>query len=148
MREEWTCRPCEPEDYRFVYDLKKACYQDYVAAIWGWEEEKQRELFATYWEKAAPGLFILLLNGVPAGFLDGETRAEGYELGNLCLLPEHRGKGLGSKVLKALLDKAPGGRVSLQVFKTNPARRLYERLGFQTTGETDHHYQMEARKET
>ena len=146
MKHHLTARPCQGEDYEFVYDLKKQCYHDYVAAIWGWEEEKQRELFAAYWEKAAPGLFILLLDGVPVGFLDGEVQGERYELGNLCLLPEQRGKGLGSKVLKDLLDKVPGGRVGLQVFKSNPARRLYERLGFQTTGETDHHYQMEGRK--
>ena len=117
-----------------------------MAAIWGWEEEKQRELFAAYWEKAAPRLFILLLDGVPVGFLDGEVRGERYELGNLCLLPKHRGKGLGTRALEGVLDRAPRGGVGLQVFKNNPARRLYERLGFRVTGETDHHYQMEGRK--
>ena len=74
MKHHLTARPCPGEDYEFVYDLKKQCYHDYVAAIWGWEEEKQRELFAAYWEKAAPGLFILLLDGVPVGFLDGHNK--------------------------------------------------------------------------
>jgi hypothetical protein len=32
--------------------------------------------------------------------------------------------------------------VTLQVLKVNPARRLYERLGFCETGADDTHYQM------
>jgi ribosomal protein S18 acetylase RimI-like enzyme len=31
---------------------------------------------------------------------------------------------------------------ALQVLKTNPAKQLYERLGFQVTGETASHYLM------
>ena len=31
----------------------------------------------------------------------------------------------------------------LQVFKSNPAKYLYERLGFTVYGETETHYQME-----
>ena len=37
MKHHLTARPCQGEDYEFVYDLKKQCYHDYVAAIWGWE---------------------------------------------------------------------------------------------------------------
>ena len=33
--------------------------------------------------------------------------------------------------------------VELQVLKVNPARRLYGRLGFQVTGETETHYLMQ-----
>ena len=108
MKHHLTARPCQGEDYEFVYDLKKQCYHDYVAAIWGWEEEKQRELFAAYWEKAAPGLFILLLDGVPVGFLDGQVRGEWYELGNLCLLPEQRGKGPRGQGGPSGLQEQPG----------------------------------------
>jgi ribosomal protein S18 acetylase RimI-like enzyme len=32
--------------------------------------------------------------------------------------------------------------VTLQVLKVNPARRLYERLGFRVTGETPTHFLM------
>ena len=72
MKHHLTARPCQGEDYEFVYDLKKQCYHDYVAAIWGWEEEKQRVLFAAYWEKAAPGLVLkkeyhILVSGKKSG---------------------------------------------------------------------------------
>lgn len=34
-------------------------------------------------------------------------------------------------------------RTILQVFKNNPAKKLYERLGFRVYNETETHYQME-----
>ncbi|MEJ7650036.1 MAG: GNAT family N-acetyltransferase [Nakamurella sp.] len=50
---------------------------------------------------------------------------------------DHRGRGLGGRLLTALLDAArdaglPG--VSLSVEAGNPARRLYERSGFSHAG--------------
>jgi ribosomal protein S18 acetylase RimI-like enzyme len=43
-----------------------------------------------------------------------------------------RGQGVGEALIRALLTKASsrGLRLSLNVRQTNPARRLYERLGF------------------
>jgi len=42
---------------------------------------------------------------------------------------QHRGKGLGRQLMKAALDAADGG-VALHVEPDNPARFLYEKLGF------------------
>lgn len=42
---------------------------------------------------------------------------------------EHRGKGIGGKVVKKALDVADGD-VKLHVEYENPAKRLYERVGF------------------
>lgn len=51
---------------------------------------------------------------------------------------EHRARGVGQALLDALLDRLQGGpieRVSLQVFEDNPpARRFYERNGFEVSG--------------
>jgi ribosomal protein S18 acetylase RimI-like enzyme len=45
-----------------------------------------------------------------------------------------------------VLDEArrSGKPVALQVLKVNPARRLYERLGFSVTGENETLYFMKA----
>ena len=53
---------------------------------------------------------------------------------DIAFLPEHRGKGIGSALLRDLLDAAAavGKDVSLHVEKSNPAMRLYRRLGFVT----------------
>jgi ribosomal protein S18 acetylase RimI-like enzyme len=57
----------------------------------------------------------------------------------IAVLPGHRGRGLGGRMLGELLDAAAGSfaAVSLSVRADNPARRLYERTGFRVVGGTD-----------
>lgn len=42
---------------------------------------------------------------------------------------EHRGKGIGKQLIEQVLDKVKGG-IALHVEEDNPAKRLYERMGF------------------
>ena len=58
---------------------------------------------------------------------------------------KYQHRGIGSKILEEQLkeNKEKGIRTILQVFKDNPAKKLYERLGFKVYGETETHYQME-----
>ena len=51
---------------------------------------------------------------------------------DIALLPEHRGRGIGTRLVQDVLDeaRASGRSVSLHVEETNPAKRLYERMGF------------------
>jgi ribosomal protein S18 acetylase RimI-like enzyme len=52
---------------------------------------------------------------------------------------------LRRQILEKLLADAAQARVSvsLSVLRTNPARKLYERLGFRIVGQNDHAYDME-----
>jgi ribosomal protein S18 acetylase RimI-like enzyme len=63
---------------------------------------------------------------------------------DIALLPETRGAGIGSSLLQELLAaaKRAGKKVRLQVLKTNPAFRLYERLGFRITGDESMYWEM------
>jgi GNAT superfamily N-acetyltransferase len=62
------------------------------------------------------------------GYIDDQTP----EL-SIAVLPEYRGQGLGTQMLERLLQDAQTkhSAVSLSVSTDNPARRLYERLGFE-----------------
>jgi len=62
------------------------------------------------------------------GYLDDETP----EL-SIAVLPQHRGRGVGTRLLSALLLEAEANykAVSLSVSADNPAVGLYERAGFQ-----------------
>jgi len=62
----------------------------------------------------------------------------------LFLEADSQGKGIGTQTLKRLMEEATTTNVpmTLGVVKTNPARRLYERLGFQITHEDDRKYYM------
>jgi ribosomal protein S18 acetylase RimI-like enzyme len=63
---------------------------------------------------------------------------------DIALLPERRGRGIGTRLLQELLDagRASGRSVSIHVERENPARRLYERLGFHAVGEHGIHLLM------
>lgn len=53
---------------------------------------------------------------------------------DLAVLPEARGKGVGKKLIEAVTQKAEElncCKVTLEVLENNPARRLYEREGFE-----------------
>jgi len=54
------------------------------------------------------------------------------ELG-IAVLPEHRGRGIGSALLQRLIEIATSSydAVSLSVSSNNPAQRLYQRAGFE-----------------
>lgn len=64
----------------------------------------------------------------------------------ISLLPEHRGRGLGKRLLAGLLEELRSSgfdRVTLAVQKANYAAcKLYTGLGFETVGEKDEEYLM------
>jgi ribosomal protein S18 acetylase RimI-like enzyme len=65
-------------------------------------------------------------------------------LKQLCLDWRFQRQGIGGSLVQALIKEAgrTGRAVTLGVVKINPARRLYERLGFRTTHEDQHKFYM------
>ena len=81
------------------------------------------------------------------GFYNSEILENGnYEVGNICIIPEYQGKGIGTQILKYKLEENTDMNIEIQYFKQNPVGRLYERLGFIPSGETEFHYQMKKPK--
>ena len=66
-----------------------------------------------------------------------------YEVGNIILIPEYQGKGIGKDILANVIKEHPKSKMHLQVFKDNPAINLYKRLDFVVVGETRTHHIME-----
>ena len=83
-----------------------------------------------------------IIGQIQIAVLDDELR-----LVDLSLLPEYRNRGIGSALLRDLLDEAAGAnkRVILHVSQGNPAARLYERHGFSYVGEQGIYWRMEWR---
>ena len=89
--------------------------------------------------------FLLLLNESPAGMMKLLKTAEYWELAQFQIEPALQSKGLGTKLLAQEIAAARQLQipVRLSVLKENPAKDLYERLGFKVVGEDASAYQMQ-----
>jgi ribosomal protein S18 acetylase RimI-like enzyme len=69
---------------------------------------------------------------------EDETQAGEYYIDSLGVDPSHQGKGIGTKLLRFVIDEYVNKRsqtVGLLVDETNPnAKRLYLKLGFKSAG--------------
>lgn len=140
-----TLRAAAAEDEDFCYRVQKAAMQAYVAQTWGaWDEGFQQAYFRARFDPAANQ--IIALNGVEIGVFSAEQRAEAVFLAKLYILPAYQGRGIGTRLIRALLNEAfsKGLPVALRVLKVNPARWLYERLGFAIVAEKDAFFSMQA----
>lgn len=74
------------------------------------------------------------------------VRGDDIYIGGLQILPEYRGKGIGTEVLEGLIKEAEdaGKKITLEVFHNNPrAQNLYEKLGFRVIQENEKQKIME-----
>ena len=87
---------------------------------------------------------IILRDKHPIGRMLVDRTAPEITLIDIALLPEHRNAGIGTHLIKELLAEAAGAKkpVRLHVFKSNPALRLYERLGFSRVGDQSMYFEM------
>lgn len=99
-----------------------------------------------HYEEHYPGASfqVVLVDGAPAGRLYVARWPEEVQVVDIALLPEYRNIGVGAVLLHRILCEAgaEGKRVTLHVERVNPARRLYERLGFSSTRDDGIHLLM------
>jgi len=138
-------RNATSEDFDFLYRLHRAAMKDYVVQTWGWDETWQQSHFRQHFNPTARQIISVAEKDV--GVLIVEESETEIHLSEVEILPEYQNQGIGTSVLKMVLEEAEstGKTVALQVLKVNPARSLYERHGFIVTGETTTHYLMERR---
>ncbi len=134
--------------YEFIYRLKKEVYLDYITRIWGWDEEEQRQFYAQEWQKLKPS--VILYDNKRIGTICVWNDDESLHIERFYIQPEYQNKGIGSHLVKTILDKADkeGLMAKLHVLKINPAVSLYKRLGYEVTGEDEIMYQMERKSQS
>jgi GNAT superfamily N-acetyltransferase len=134
-------RPAHPHDFPFCERLYFA-EMDHIITQLGLDMARQRESFARQWHVAE--VRIITMSGEDIGWLQTKTTDSTLILGQLYLSGHMQRQGIGTRVLQMLIEEArrAGKPVTLGVVKINPARRLYERLGFQRTHEDRHKVYM------
>jgi ribosomal protein S18 acetylase RimI-like enzyme len=144
----------KPDDEPFIRQLMIETLTEQLAA-WSWPEDVRERLLDVqyrirregFWASAAecPGTIVLAKKEPVAWYVSAEFDDE-IRLVNLMVRKAHRGKGIGSEILRQLLvdSDRSGKRLRLSVATNNQrASELYVRLGFRRTGSDGVHYFME-----
>ena len=125
-------------DLDFLDEMHTECMKEHMLRVYQWNPHLFRQTFKPQ------HMQIILVNGAEVGMLQFSTSDKELYFGYLPIFPEFQNRGIGSGVLRHVLEQ---GRllnlpVKLQVLKQNPALRLYKRLGFEVTEETSTHHIM------
>ena len=132
------------ETYKeFGYQVKKAAEGEYITSIFGWDENVQRSYHSKAWQQQKPD--IIIYDGKPIGTIATIESEDCIEVGQFFILPEYHNKGIGTYLLKSILEKADrlGKNVTLRFLKNNPAKSLYVRNGFRIVDTSEILYYME-----
>jgi ribosomal protein S18 acetylase RimI-like enzyme len=130
-----TLRLATSEDYAFALRLYLSTTRPYAEELMTWDEHKQVASFAEQWK--LEDVRVIGVDGLDVGWFQARESSSEILLQQLFIAPGHQRAGIGTAVFRALLAgwTTSGKPVVLTVLKNNPARRLYERLGFSVVGE-------------
>lgn len=151
-----TFRSAAADDVGFLREVYASARAEELAPVPWPETEKRRFLdqqFAAQdhsYRHHYPGaeFLVVLVDAVPAGRLYLHPRPTEIRIMDIALLPPFRRGGIGTAILQRIQELATtGGRaVSIHVESFNPARGLYERLGFRPVGQTEVYLLLEWRR--
>ncbi|MGN6530105.1 MAG: GNAT family N-acetyltransferase [Burkholderiaceae bacterium] len=139
--EDWTLRPATEGDRPFLLALRLATMAPHF-------ERQGCPIDLDEHRRRADHRFdvarIVVREGRAIGLLKLVREGDPWQVEQIQLAPAAQGQGLGAAILHAVVDQARAAGVGLElsVLKANPARRLYERLGFVVCDEDDHSYTM------
>lgn len=141
---EYTFRKCNETDIKFIYELKEKCFKWYIEKIYGWNEQLQLELTQKEMNEHMADMNIIQHEGTDIGVFTSYYDDTGDAcVGMFAILPEYQGKGIGTQILINILEENKNVRIYLKTYRENPARNLYQRVGFMKYDETETHWLME-----
>jgi GNAT superfamily N-acetyltransferase len=131
-------RPATAADLDFLDAMHTLCMREHVDRLYPWIPDFFRRTYD-------PSLTrVITVDGRDVGMVKADHDDAALHLRIIAVLPEHQGRGIGAWGIGVVLREAAalGLPVMLQVLRGNPARKLYERLGFRDVGETATHHLM------
>jgi ribosomal protein S18 acetylase RimI-like enzyme len=134
-------RPARPEDFDYCARLYFVGMDSVIREL-NLDAAAHAAGFRQQWEVTQ--VRIITFDGADIGWLQSVTQSDSLYLAQLFVDSAFQGRGIGTEVMHRLIGEATraGRAVTLSVVKTNPALRLYERLGFRVTHEDDRKFHM------
>lgn len=139
-------RPATADDRAFVERTYFDTQRWLIEALFGWRgDDAERAKFAEHYNAASTR--IIVLNGQDVGWITVEHPFECLDLEGIYIVPSQQRRGIGSALIRSLIAdaNARGVLLRLSTAKINPARKLYERLGFVVASEDRYKVYMEHR---
>jgi GNAT superfamily N-acetyltransferase len=139
-------RPAQASDRPFIEAVYFGTNRWLIEKLFGWRgDEYEREKFSKNVDLALTS--IVLIDGRDAGWLMVVRTTECITLNQIYLDTPWQSKGVGSLLIKQLIEEARtrGVPLRLSTAKINPARRLYDRLGFVEVDESERKVYFEIR---
>ncbi len=117
-------------DFDWLYELRIQTMSKYIIDS---GDQYTHESQATRIKKEYKSIKIVRVENQDIGMLKVKRGTDNWEIIQIQLLPSYQRLGIGSRLIQTLQKEAlqRGIPVLLSVLKTNPARHLYERLGFE-----------------
>jgi ribosomal protein S18 acetylase RimI-like enzyme len=141
----FTLRPAQEADVHFLLRLRQTAMDPHhrAAGIVQTQAEME-ERVRSHWDEAQ----VIEVDGRSVGLWKLWRQGEVWWILQVQLMPEQQGRGIGAALIRELIKeaRAAGIALKLKVLKSNPAQRLYERLGFEIVGEDEHGWEMQARE--
>ncbi|KOG40907.1 GNAT family N-acetyltransferase [Streptomyces resistomycificus] len=131
----WAVRPASAADVEAVAELRAVVLRADLERLGRYDEQRVRQRLRDGFDPACT--WVIEVGGAFAGRVALRPAADAHWLEHFYLAPELQGGGVGSGVLRGLLERCDraGVLVRLNVLHGSPARRLYERHGFTTETE-------------
>jgi GNAT superfamily N-acetyltransferase len=139
-----TLRPATSADRAFVESTYFESHRWVIERLFGRRGDAvERRKFAERYDEGNSS--IVVVEGQDAGWLSVSRKDDAIELSQIYLSPDWQNRGIGTFLIRRLIDEAAASSVPLRLStaKINPARRLYERLGFRVITEFEFKVVME-----
>jgi ribosomal protein S18 acetylase RimI-like enzyme len=127
----YRLRPATADDAEVLFRIHRGAMADHLAQAFGpWTDGFAREQHEKWLRTGRPQ--VVMVGGETFGVLDVEWQPDAARLHRIEIGPEFHGRGVGTAILRDLLRECCELHIParLAVFLHNPARRLYQRLGF------------------
>ena len=141
----FTLRSAREEDVPFLLRLRETAMDPHHRAAGVFQTPAEmEERVRSHWDEA----HVVEVQGRPAGLWKLWRRHDAWWILQVQLMPEHQNRGIGAALIRSLQAEARAAAMplKLKVLKTNPALRLYERLGFVVVGDDEHGYEMQSQR--
>jgi GNAT superfamily N-acetyltransferase len=137
-------RTAYDRDVPFARNLYFETMREAIERVFGWDQGREEKNFAQFFK--LDEVRIITNNNQDVGWIQEQISEESINLGSFYVDPTMQGRGIGTQVLRMLLDRAAceSKSMTLAVMKINPARRFYEKCGFRITHEDEHKFYMRA----